>query len=88
MSVAPRNHGSIFYIPNPASIWTQCKNLGIFCKHGQGSARECSNKVNSYDYLDVIQENVRPSMDFYLLNGNMIFQDDKARIHRAKNAFD
>ena len=42
-------------------------------------------KKNSKDYLDILDDNLRLSMDFYFPNEEGIFQDDNARIHRARN---
>ena len=44
--------------------------------------------MNSKDYLDILDDNLRPSMDFYFPNGEGIFQDDNACIHRARNVLD
>ena len=40
------------------------------------------------DYLDILDDSLRPSMDCYFPNGEGIFQDDNARIHRARNVLD
>ena len=40
--------------------------------------------MNSNGYLKILGENVQPAMDYYFPNGNEIFQDDNARIHRAR----
>ena len=57
---------------------------GCFCWNGHGSAPLCSNKMNSQDYLQVLGDHVYLSMDLYFPEGNGIFQDDNARIHRAR----
>ena len=60
---------------------------GCFCWYGQGSATKCSNKMNSKDCLDILDDNLRPSMDFTSLMEGM-FQDNNAHIHRARNVLD
>ena len=40
--------------------------------------------MNSNEYLKILGDHVQPEMDFYFPNGNGIFQDDKACIHRAR----
>ena len=41
-------------------------------------------KMNSNDYLEILGDHVQPAIDFYFPNGNGIFRDDNARIHRAR----
>ena len=40
--------------------------------------------MNSNDYFEILGDHVQPAMDFYFPNGNGIFQDDNARIHKAR----
>ena len=57
---------------------------GCFCAAGLGSATLCTNKMKAADYLTVLADHVSPAMQFYYPQRDGVFQDDNARIHRAK----
>ncbi|GBL87934.1 hypothetical protein AVEN_192094-1 [Araneus ventricosus] len=56
---------------------------GCFNGSGLGSETLCDNKIKSQHYLNLLNDQVIPSMDFFFLDGIAIFQDDNAKIHLA-----
>ena len=55
-----------------------------FCYSELGSATLCSNKMKSTDYLSLLSDHFIPSMHYFFPEGDGVFQDDNARIHRAR----
>ena len=49
-----------------------------------GSVTLCSNRMKSQEYLNILDDQVHPFMDFYFPDGSVIFHDDSARIHQSR----
>ena len=57
---------------------------GYLTLSGMGSVTLCSNRMKSWEYLNILGDYVLPSMDCYFPDGSGIFLDNNARIHRPR----
>ncbi|GBN38360.1 hypothetical protein AVEN_220971-1 [Araneus ventricosus] len=56
---------------------------GCFNGSGLGLAVLCDSKMKSQHYLNVLNDQVIPSMDFFFPDASGIFQENNAKIHRV-----
>lgn len=58
--------------------------MGCFCSAGLGTATLCRNKMKFVDYVQVLNDHVIPSMNFFFPEAEGVFLEDNAIIHRVK----
>ncbi|GBL98570.1 hypothetical protein AVEN_19642-1 [Araneus ventricosus] len=59
------------------------KIYGWFNGSGIVSVKLCDNKMKSQRCINVLNDQVIPSMDFFFYDGTGTFQDDTPKIHQA-----
>lgn len=61
-------------------IWDCCNWSAL------GSAMLYAQRIRSTDYLNIMNDQVFTSMDFFLPNGTVIFQDDNYKMNMINKA--
>lgn len=64
--------------PQSLMIW------GCFCSKGTGRLYFCDGKMNSDDYINVLESKLVPTAQHFFKGEPYVFQDDSAPIHRSQ----